>query len=178
VTACAAVLGIEAPSEPPGESEAAPPDGEDPDARDAVAIEGGAALATDAAPADDAADALLDQAPMEDSGLPTIGVPCGGQRCAGTQVCCYNTAPVKPLDCVTPDQCTGGNPVGCDGPEDCRADQLCCLGLAPRGTGFSSSCATECGAGAVVCHTAMATCMCKTAVNSCAPLTTCGGKCP
>lgn len=86
---------------------------------------------------------------------PTVGfVQCGNASCdlEATFCCATKTAlGCRPDD----DDCKGGAPRLCDGPEDCGGAKICCTQSDPAG-GYRSSCmkAGECATGAATCHTA------------------------
>lgn len=68
------------------------------------------------------------------SGTPEPGVVCGASTCETGQVCCVVGAFTGiTATCIASDgTCTGGllNPVlRCDGPEDCGAEEECCVNL-------------------------------------------------
>jgi hypothetical protein len=170
VAACAGLLGIESPSEPGAMGDASDESVPEGAAGDALPPEDAPPVGADGDEGDNAADG---------SGLPTLGVPCGTERCTGEAVCCYRSMPPTPLGCKTRSDCTaqGGNSTAsCDGPEDCLSGQACCVDTAPGGGGFSTRCDfLERCAGVTACHPLMATCDCK--ASACVPYTTCGLHC-
>lgn len=70
-------------------------------------------------------DARVIDAPPQLDGA--VGVACLGADCAPDQVCCRETLvpPTPSYFCVPDEMSCGGDPIACDGPEDC-ASELCC----------------------------------------------------
>jgi hypothetical protein len=67
--------------------------------------------------------------PCEGGQCGVDGVICGGETCSGadTNICCYDIDSSNYF-CTDIDGCPGEtNGLGCDGPEDCPSDQVCCL---------------------------------------------------
>jgi hypothetical protein len=175
VVACASLLGIEEPSErvnSEADGAAGTPDASD--AGSALAPDVDAATINDAVPTDDAAADGGFQ--VNESGMPTLGVPCGLTSCTGAFVCCYGPSPTR---CMLPSDCSGlgGNPVACDGPEDCASHQVCCA-EARDGGGFALQCETQIDCkGPVACHVLASVCDCKAPAPPCLPVPTCEGRC-
>jgi hypothetical protein len=193
VAACAAVLGIDPPSDEPADAE--PADG---DARDE---EGADARGDASSRADEGAgDARLDAAESDaggpegggpevggpdtqgdaSTGGPTPGIPCGVASCSGAGMACCYDALQHPQTCAAPGACADVNYVLCDGDEDCNG--VCCAQWDSAQGTFSSACydLQDCtGRGVRVCHEP-STCGgngCSVPKNGCLPLSTCGGRC-
>jgi hypothetical protein len=178
VGACAAVLGIENPSEPKamGDGEAAQPDASE--AGDVVGPDVDAAAGADAREGEaDVSDGAANGDVAESA---FIGVPCGTERCMPGVVCCYQDA-AHALGCMTSENCANMHQklVFCDGNEDC-GDLVCCGRFDSTVAGlFSVQCLTpeDCANGVAVCHVGTATCDCKAPATQCLPVMTCDGRC-
>jgi len=110
-----------------------------------------------------------------DAGGDFTGIPCADDTCeSGTEVCCAGEGG---LTCETTCDTIS---FGCDGPEDCEGDDVCC-GSGQDGTQCAA--AGECGNqqdGDVVCHVADD---CPEAGQDCckppeAPVGVCRNHCP
>jgi hypothetical protein len=169
VAACASLLGIDSPSDRGGakaDSEAAPPDAEDVLGPDVDAARPDARDANDGGLQDDS------------SGESAAGVQCGDSPCLSPFACCY-ASPLSPMGCRPATDCmiSAGNPVQCDGPEDCGPGQICCVNAPPVG-GFTALCLTEVDCkGPVACHSKSANCDCTMPAGPCLPVKTCDGRC-
>jgi len=61
------------------------------------------------------------------SGGPTVDIPCGNDTCTPGEVCCVQSSNPFNSWCASAGQCGYGYiQVGCNGPNDCGANQVCC----------------------------------------------------
>jgi hypothetical protein len=77
-------------------------------------------------------------------------IACGDTTCTGGQICCVTTGGPGGFtsECTAADACKG-NPVTCDGPEDC-GDGVCCGSFGDGGGGAACESADTCMT--VICH--------------------------
>jgi hypothetical protein len=182
---CAAVLGIEAPSDGvklDDDAEAASPRGDAAGATDVADAADAGGPAEDAHGPDGELDAGNDDG--DDGATPVLGVVCGAETCSHGLGCCF-TSRDGPEHCAARSDCplmNAGGFLGCDGPEDCSGG-ACCGSAAPGGGGFSTNCASDptCPGNFTACHPGFGHCAtaagCQRAGNNCLPIDTCGGVC-
>ena len=70
-----------------------------------------------------------------------VGASCGTTVCTAAQECCLGGGGQS--SCVTAGTCQGVT-FGCDGPEDCETNQVCCYGQ--QGSGSAGHGGSECKA--------------------------------
>jgi hypothetical protein len=76
---------------------------------------------------------------------PKVEIPCGAQTCTGTDVCCVSQFDPGQDHCAASGQC--GNyfvEVGCNGPMDCVASEICCGRYTQQMGYLEVSCAPTC----------------------------------
>jgi hypothetical protein len=184
--ACASVLGYEKDYElaPDAASESG---GRNDGASEATDTDSGTLEAgvpdvveTDAPPVDAGPDSGAGEADADSAPPPSfVGVPCGTENCAPGTVCCFRNLVIR-LGCMLAPDCAmmAGNPVACDGDEDCP-NEVCCANAANFAAAFAVTCATltSCASNGVpACHIGTGTCDCMRTAG-CLPVTTCGGRC-
>ena len=108
----------------------------------------------DAGPESDAGP-MRDTGPMRDGGG-MVGVMCGDMRCGADEKCCITGIGSAGM-CIDRTMDCSGVELGCDGPEDCEAGQVCCGRRS--GGGGGATCTDSCaggpgGGGLELCHDA------------------------
>lgn len=105
------------------------------------------------------AGARRDAGPCETEGATPGAVQCGDDVCVlGDRLCCHGVSPAgeATLACVSRRAECAGQPVRCDGPEDCDAGEVCCVHLradeGPRASCVPADACPGGGSDRVLCH--------------------------
>jgi hypothetical protein len=89
-------------------------------------------------------------------GGPSGSVPCGGEDCSASEVCCFDNTTTTQVRCDAPGACDAGQiELSCNHPDDCGGGSTCCSAF--DGVVQTMLCQTTCAAADefVMCSSAM-----------------------